>query len=64
MTAIIAAHRQGDKTDYYVARDLISVSLGLNQMASTKPGAVYREDNAVLCLRALDFRHWLVLPAD
>jgi len=27
MTAIIAAHRHGDKTDYYQARDLISVSL-------------------------------------
>jgi len=26
MTAIIAAHRHGDKTDYYQARDLISVS--------------------------------------
>jgi len=27
MTVIIAAHRQGDKTDYYQPRGLISVSL-------------------------------------
>ncbi|MCX7659742.1 MAG: hypothetical protein N2040_04230, partial [Caldimonas manganoxidans] len=28
MTVIIAAHHQGDKTDYCQAQDLISVSLG------------------------------------
>jgi|UPI00037000EC hypothetical protein len=38
MTVIIAAHHQGDKTDYCQAQDLISVSIGvLFHRAARKP---------------------------
>ncbi|WP_211211798.1 hypothetical protein, partial [Caldimonas manganoxidans] len=33
MTVIIAAHHQGDKTDYCQAQDLISVSLVISWVA-------------------------------